>query len=129
VAVGIFEIDAAAAVPSIGLHVILREWTAAVGDSGLLDSTEDRIELRIADVESVVMHLEAIPVVEVEGECFVNSDGRKMTHRAFVLQTEQVGEKLCRRLLVMRRHDRVVQRDCRNSPPSGIAQLMVGCRL
>src|SRR4029077_18761168 len=99
-----FEIDAAAAVPSIGLHVILRHWTAAVGDSGLLDATKDRVELRFADVESVVMRLEAIPVVEIQGECFVDPDGRKMTHRALVFQAEYLGEKLCRRLLVMRRH-------------------------
>ena len=108
-AVGIFEIDAAAAVPSIGLHVVLRVWTAAVGDSGLLDATEDRVELRVADMESVVMHLKTIPVVEIQGECFVDSDGRKMAHRAVVFQAEHVGEKLCRRLFVMRRHDRVIQ--------------------
>jgi len=77
VAVGIFEIYATAAVPGIGFHVILREWTAAVRDSGLLDATEDRIELRIADVEGIVMDLEAIPVVEIQGECFVDLDGCK----------------------------------------------------
>ena len=44
VSVGIFEIDTAAAVPSIDLPVIVREWTAAVGDSGLLDATEDRVD-------------------------------------------------------------------------------------
>jgi hypothetical protein len=48
VAVGVFEINAAPAVPGIDLHVILREWTAAVGDSGLLNAIEDRVELRIA---------------------------------------------------------------------------------
>src|SRR6202035_2262637 len=121
VAVGIFEIYAMAAVPGIGFHVILRHWTAAVRNSGLLDATEDGVELRVADVESIVMHIEAIPGVEIQGERFVDLDWRKMAHRAVVLQAEYPGEKLCRGLLVMRRHDRVIQRDCHNWPPSGVA--------
>jgi hypothetical protein len=38
-----------------------------------------------------------------------------MTHGALVLEPEDVREKLCRRLLVVRRHDRMIQRDARDS--------------
>src|ERR1700684_4486729 len=109
VAVGILEIDAAPAAPGVDLHVLLRERTASVWNAGLFDPTEDRVELRVADVESVVVHLEAVPVVEIEREGLVDPDRRKMTHRALVVEAEHVREKLCRRLLVMRRYDRVIQ--------------------
>src|SRR5215469_2724114 len=118
VAVGILEVDAASAAPGIDLHILLRERAAAVGDAGLFDSAEDRVELRVADVERIVMHLEAIPVVKIQRERFVDSYGRKMTHRTLVFEAEHTGEKLCRRFLVVRRYDRVIQRDWHNSPPS-----------
>src|SRR6266481_5183690 len=88
VAVGILEVDAAPATPSVDLHVLLRERTAPIRNAGLFDSTEDRVELRVADVESVVVRLEMIPVVEIQRERFVNFDRCKVTHRALVLEPE-----------------------------------------
>jgi hypothetical protein len=79
-------------------------------------------------VEGVVMHLEAIPVVEIQGKCFVDSDGRKMTPPTLVFQAKYLGEKICRRLFVMRRYNRVIQCDWHNSPPSGVAPLIVDHR-
>ena len=78
----------------IDLHILLREWAASVWDTGLFDTTEDRFEFRLAHVKGVVMHLEVVPVVEIERERFVDSDRRKMTLGAFVLEPEYVGEKL-----------------------------------
>jgi len=60
VTVGILKIDAAPATPSVDLHILLRERTAPIRNASLLDSSEDRIELRVADVESVVVHLEMV---------------------------------------------------------------------
>ena len=57
-AVRVFEIDAAAAVPVIELTVIEAPGGAAICEPRLLDALEDGVELGIADVEGVVVTAE-----------------------------------------------------------------------
>jgi hypothetical protein len=51
VAVGILKIDAPPATPVIDLHILLREGTAPVWNTGLFDPAEDCVELRVAPPE------------------------------------------------------------------------------
>src|SRR5262249_402175 len=111
VAVGIFEVHATSAAPLVDLHVILRERSAPVWDARVLDAREDSVELGIADVKRVVVHVEVVPVVEVEGQSLIDPDRREVTHRTFVLEPEDMREEVCRRDLVARGYDRVIERD------------------
>ena len=72
-AVGLFEIDSATATPMIALHILLRHGPLR-WNTGLFDTPEDRVEFRVAHVKGVVMHLEVVPIVEIERERFVDSD-------------------------------------------------------
>jgi len=63
VAVGILEIHPASAAPIVDLHIFLRRGTAPIRNAGFFDAAEDRVELRVAHVEGVVMHFEVIPVI------------------------------------------------------------------
>ena len=65
-AVGLFEIDSATATPMIDLHILMRERTASEWNTGLFDTPEDRVEFRVVHVKGVVMHLEVVPIVEIE---------------------------------------------------------------
>jgi hypothetical protein len=109
--IGVLEIDPTSATPGVDLHILLRKRTTAVRNGGFLDSAEDGVELSVAYMESVVMHLKVIPIIEIERERFVDSNWREMTHGALVFEPEHVSEKLRRLLLVVRRHDRVIKRD------------------
>jgi hypothetical protein len=71
--------------------------------------------LAVPGLGLIVVAGPTIPVVEIQGERCVDSSRRKMTRGALVLEPEDVREKLCRRLLVVRRHDRMIQRDARDS--------------
>src|SRR5262249_54055514 len=65
-----------------------------------------------------VVHLEAVPVVEVQREGVVDPHGGKVSHRALVRQSENVGKEPCRRFLIVRGHNRVIQRDRHRSTSS-----------
>src|SRR5262249_35292769 len=65
---GVAEVEAAATVPTVDLAVLERKGAAAIGDALPLDAGEDRVELGLADLERIVMALEAAVGGEVEGE-------------------------------------------------------------
>jgi hypothetical protein len=64
VTVGVAEVKAATAAAVIDLHILGRARPAAIGETLAADAVEDAVELRLADFESVVMPLEAVPIVE-----------------------------------------------------------------
>jgi len=64
VSVRIAEIDAAAAVPVVELAVFEAPWRAAVSDFLSLDAAQDGVEFAVADMESKMMALEFVVVVE-----------------------------------------------------------------
>lgn len=109
--VGVVEIDAAPAAPVVDLAVGARARAAAVLDPLRLDAAEDRVELRFADLEGVVVRLELAALVKVEGQVAVDLDRGEMRMRPVIREPEDAGEKLGRRDLVVRRDDRVVEDD------------------
>ena len=85
---------------------------------GTIGGLNGLASLAVPGLGLIVVAGPAIPVVEIQGERCVDSSRRKMTRRALVLEPEDVREKLCRRLLVVRRHDRMIQRYIHDSPSS-----------
>ena len=71
-AVGVFEVDAATVSAMVDVHVFAIEGAAAVGDAFCLDAAEDVVKVLFRDVESVVVVVELLPVVVVEGESVVD---------------------------------------------------------
>src|SRR5262245_23815850 len=83
------KVDAAPAVPVVDLHVVGREWAAAVRQALGDHAAEDRVELGLADLERVVPRCERIVLVEVERERLTRDpDRREVAHRPYVLESE-----------------------------------------
>src|SRR6516164_7108924 len=93
VAVGIAEIEAAAAMAVIDLHVFGRARAAAIGDALGEDAVEDPVKLRFADLEGIVVPLKRVPIVEIDGQRVVDADGREMRDWALVFETEDAREE------------------------------------
>ncbi len=51
---------------------------AAIFDACTANALENTVELLVADMETVVMALETLGLVEVERQCFVDIDGGKV---------------------------------------------------
>src|SRR5688572_22378212 len=109
-AVGVLEVEAAAAAPVVELAVIGRAGAAAVGDPILLHAAEDRVELALADMKRVVVALELAVVIEQQREALVHPHRREVIHSP-ALEPEDAREELGGRDLVARRDDGVVQGD------------------
>jgi hypothetical protein len=109
VAVWIAEIETAPATPVIDLHVVERARSAAIGETLGAHALEDRVELGLADLERVMVALELRIIVEIQGQRVVDSQRSEVRERTLVAQTKNAGEEPRRCLLVVRRHDRMVE--------------------
>jgi hypothetical protein len=67
VTIRVAEVEAAAAIAVIDLHILCGARPAAVGEAVVADPVEDPVELRLADFEGVVVPLEAVPIVKIDG--------------------------------------------------------------
>src|SRR4051794_29723474 len=99
-AVGVAEVKAAAAMTVVDLHVLGGARPAAIGEALAAHPVEDPVKLRLADFESVVMPLEAVPIVEIDGQGIVDLHRSEVRDRALVLETENPREEPSRFLLV-----------------------------
>src|SRR2546428_1375642 len=111
VAVGIPEVDAPAAVPGIELLILKIPRVAAVRESGLLHPLENGVELRVAHMKRVVMDVEMVVIVEIEGQSLIDAHRSKVSTRPLVLQSKDIREKAGRGRFVASRHDGVIQDD------------------
>jgi hypothetical protein len=105
------KIDAPTAVPIIELTVVEAPRCAAVRKLRLANAAEDGIKLGIADVESVVVALELVLVVEKERESVVDTYWRKMAGFRIGIEAKNARKKLRRCPLIMGRDDGVVEGD------------------
>src|SRR5581483_11326725 len=108
---GIAEVESAPALPAVDLAVLERKGAAAIGDAFLLDAGEDRVELGLADLERVVMALEAFLDGEVERERVVDAHFSEMPATALIAKAEDAREEPRTLLLVTRGNDGVVEND------------------
>src|ERR1700720_3879032 len=92
VAVGIEEIDAAAAVPVVELAVVEAPRRAAEGDFCLFDAAEDGVEFGLADMKRVMMTLELGVVIEQQRQRLVDPHRREIA-AAPALQSENCGKE------------------------------------
>src|SRR6516162_11756439 len=92
-AIRVAEIEAAAAMAVIDLHVLSRARAAAIGDALGEDAVEDPVKLRFADLEGIVVPLEGVPVVEIDRQRVVDADGREVRDWALVFETENPREE------------------------------------
>src|SRR5262245_38713398 len=123
VAVRILEVEASPAPAGIDLAVGVVVWPAAVSESLGLHPTENRLELRLTDMEGIVMALagpgvETRPapcfglIGEVKGQALIDLHLREVALPRLDLQSEDLGEEFGRGDLVFRRHDSVIENNC-----------------
>src|SRR6266542_2428038 len=102
----------------VDLHVGARARAAAIGNALVLDAGEDRVELRFADPERVMMVLEIAALVEIEGQLVVDLDRREMGMRTLVFEAEDPREEPGRGDLVAGWDDGVIEDDSHEPPPA-----------
>src|SRR5450631_4336685 len=81
-AIRILEVEPASAQSMVDCHVIGRTRAAAVSKPLVFDPLEDRIELRVAHFEGVVMRFETRARVEVQDQRVVQPDRGEVRHRS-----------------------------------------------
>lgn len=101
-AIRIAKVDATAAVAMVDLHVFQPVGPAAVAHRVRLDSSEDVIELGLANLEGVVLDGNGIVIVidKVERQPVVDPYRRERRLWTFVGEAENAGEEPRRPLLV-----------------------------
>lgn len=114
-AVRVLKIHAASAAAMVDLHIVPRVRFASVWNSFRPNASEDRVELRLADLEGVVMDVEPFIVaivVEIKSECVIHSQWRKVPDAPFIEpQSEYPREELRRLDFVPCRHNGVIEFD------------------
>ncbi len=105
VAVRVLEVEATPAPAGIDLPVGVVAWPAAVGETLGLHPTKDRLEIRVADMEGVVMPLAPpwvgtrpaprfLLVGEVKGQALVDLYLRETALACLDRQSEDFGKEL-----------------------------------
>src|SRR4029077_20565262 len=110
-AVRVAEVEAAAAMAVVDLHVLGRARPAAIGETLAADAIKDPVELCLAHLEGVVMPLEAVPIVEIDRQRLVDPHRGEVRDRAVVFEAKNPGKESGGFLLVAGGDDRVVEYD------------------
>ncbi len=109
-AVGVLEVDAAAAIVPADLAGAVSVGIGPVLKTSITDSGEDLVELFFADQERVVLGGNlAVVIVEVDGDIVVERDDEHRPERSGARQTEYFSEKGGRLLLVSAPDDCVIK--------------------
>src|SRR5262249_6019676 len=116
-AVGIPEVDASPPTAGVDLPVLRGPRPASVRDTGGLNAAEHSVELRITHMKGIVMTPGPVAIIEVEGQGFVHPHGREVPQTSLIRQTKDVSKEPCRRFLVVRWDNGMVQCDSHTTPP------------
>src|SRR6267378_1080243 len=116
-AVGIPEIDTSPPTAGVDLPVFRGPQPASIRDTNGLNAIEHRVELRITHMKGIVMTLEAVAIIEVEGQGIIHPHRHEVPHRSLIRQTKDVSKEPCRRFLVVCRDNGMVQCDSHTTPP------------
>ena len=109
-AVGVLEIDAAAAVVAVDLAGLLLAGVGPVVELAFLQAGEDAVEVLFADQEGVVLPRDlAIDPVEVERDAVVEFDDQERPEARRLRPPENLGQESCRCLPVAAPDDGVVE--------------------
>jgi hypothetical protein len=108
-AVGIVEIDAAAAIKMIDLARALAAEVRVMLDAVGADAGQRRVELALANQKGVVLRAKALGVGKIEGDAVFRLDRYEVSPFRSRLQVQDVGEELGGGPFVLCRDDRVVQ--------------------
>src|ERR1700730_13641270 len=107
-AVRVPEVKAATVMAVVDFHVLGRARPAAIDETLAADAIKDPVELRFAHFESVVVPLEAVPIVEIDGQRVVDLHRGEVRDGAVVFETKNPGEESGGFLLVAGGDERVV---------------------
>src|SRR6266404_742244 len=107
----IVEINAAAAVQVIDLAGFGAPRIGVIPGAQSADAGERRVELGIADEESIMPRPELLARIEIEGHPVSCFDRNEMAPFRPRLEIEDIGEELGRGPFVLRRDDRVIEFD------------------
>jgi hypothetical protein len=109
--VGILEVAPAAAVAPVDLAAMRAAGVGPEVEAALADAIEDRVELRLADEEGIVLWCDlVVGRVEVERDVVVDADDVEGTETRGRRPAEDLGEERGRARLVAAPDDRVIQR-------------------
>ena len=86
------EVDASPTTAIIDLHIFQFPRPAAVGNSFGLDPAEDGVKFSVVHMEGVVMALELVPIVIVQGQRIVYLHRREVSGGTFIGETEDMGK-------------------------------------
>src|SRR5215472_2047249 len=109
VAAGIVEINTAPAVQVIDLARLGAARIGVIPGALGADAGEGRIELGVADQESIVPRAELFPRIEIEDHAVGRLDRDKMAPFRSRLEVEDIGEELGRGPFVLCWDDRVIE--------------------
>src|SRR5262252_1338836 len=116
-AVEIPEIDPSSSAAGIDLSVFQGARSATIQNIRGLNMIENLVELCVIDMKGIVMALELVAVVEVQGQGLVYPHGREVPYGPLICQTEDLRKESCRCFLVVCRDNGVVQCDRHTTPP------------
>src|SRR5919108_370823 len=94
VAIRVLKIEATATAAGINLAVRVIVWPTPVGEPPGLHPAEDRLEVRLTDMEGIVMALGFWIVGEVKGQALIDLHLREVALARLHRQAENFGEKL-----------------------------------
>ena len=117
--VGVAKVHAAPTAAMVDLHIFVGVRPATIDEAFCPNAREDRIELRFTNLESIVMTRDAIAVGKIQCQRVVDFHRREVSDRAFVeWKSHNPREELCRRDLVVRWNDSVIEFNRHNKPPN-----------
>ena len=100
-AVGIPKVDASSSTTVVNLPVLQGPRPTPIRDTSGLNTVEHRIEFRVIHMKGIVMTLEPLTIVEVQGQGLIDPHGCKVPHGTFIRQAKDVGKKPCRGFFVV----------------------------
>src|SRR5918996_1550068 len=112
------KVDASPPTARVDLGIFQGTRPASIQNASAFNAVEDRIEFRITHMKGIVVALEPVSRVKVQGQRVVHHHRREMPCRSGIGQTKDTREKLCRCFLIVCGHNGVIQGDGHKKPPA-----------
>ena len=118
------EIDTAPTIVVIDAHVFRIEGPTAILDILCFQPGEDFVELPLRYLECLMVRIEFFPAIEIQRKCIVHFYHDEAGKRADISETEYSRIELRGFLLVARRYDGVIERNCHEFLREWLAEVV-----
>src|SRR5690606_20743120 len=120
----VVPVHASSAVVAVDLERALVRGIRPIREPARTDALEDRVELRLADQECVVLDRYGfVGILEVERHAVVDGYDPKGAEASGLVAAQDLGEEFRRGLCVAGRDDRVIELDGHQASPAGPARF------